>query len=117
MKFVFCLVASLMLSASPSLVSAQRSPAASSREEIAVVRSLRLTRSEPTAFCAASRTSYANPSYEDTYDFKAVVTQPRTGRVTSASGPVVGHLHACFGTTPDSATVSFYAEGTLHGAT
>lgn len=115
MKQLLCVIACL-LSASPALASAQRSKAVPPREEIAIVRSFRLSRRAPTAYCAAERTTYANASFDDTYDFKAVATNARTGRVTSASGPSVGHLHACFGPTADSEVVSFYAEGTLYGA-
>lgn len=109
-------VIAVLLSGWPALASAQRVRAAAPREEIAIVRSFRLSRRDPTAYCAAAHTTYANASFEDTYDFKAVATHPRTGRVASASGPTVGHLHACFGATSDSSVLSFYAEGTLYGA-
>ena len=104
----------LLLAAPEAFLAQQREGVP--REEIAIVRSFRLSRAAPTAYCAQERTSFASARFEDTYDFKAVATDASTGRVTSASGLVVGHLHACFGRTADSAVVSFYAEGTLHDA-
>lgn len=98
----------------PRVTDAQSARPVAPNEEIAIVRSSRLSRNTPTAYCAAARTTYANARFEDTYDFKAVATDSRSGRVTSASGPVVGHLHACFGATADSSVTSFYTEGTLH---
>lgn len=103
-------VVALLLATPLSMASAQATPP----EEIAIVRSFRLTRQTPTAYCAEARTSYPRTIFEDTYDFKAVATAAPTGRVTSASGPVVGTLHACFGASPDSTSTTFYAEGTLY---
>lgn len=45
----------------------------------------------------------------------AVTSRSADGRVTNATGSTVGHLHACFGATPDSLTESFHADGDLNG--
>ena len=94
---------------------AQRPVAGSSVEDIYIVRSLRLSRTAPGEFCAERRTGFPTPTLEDRYDFKAVTARTADGRVTSATGSTVGHLHACFGATADSLTESFYAEGDLNG--
>jgi hypothetical protein len=94
---------------------AQRPVPGSSVEDIYIVRSLRLSRTTPGAFCAESRTGFRAPTVEDRYDFKAVTARPADGHVTNAAGSTVGHLHACLGTTADSLTESFYAEGDLNG--
>src|SRR5512138_694431 len=83
---------------------AQRSVQDDRVEAIYVVRSVRLSRTPPSAFCAERRTGFASPRLEDRYDFKAVTARPSDGRVTSATGPTVGHLRACLGATSDSLT-------------
>jgi hypothetical protein len=80
-------------------------------EEIVILRSLRLSRSKPTDFCAPARTGFPPATSEDRYDFLAVATDAATGKVTSASGPRAGTLHACFGPSPEAGIASFYAEG------
>lgn len=82
-------------------------------EDIFVVRSWRLTRSEATAFCAQERTGFEKQTVEDTYHFKSVSTDTATGRVTDADVQVVGKLHACFGGTAEAGVFTFYAEGAL----
>jgi hypothetical protein len=96
-------------------VGAQRPAPGSSVEEIYVVRSLRLSRTAPGTYCAELRTGFSTATLEDRYDFKAVTARPADGRVTNATGPTVGHLHACFGGTSDSLVEGFYAEGDLNG--
>ena len=83
-------------------------------EDIYVVRSVRLERTPPTDFCAESRTGFRNVRAEDRYDFLAVETNESSGTVVDASGRRVGQVRACFGSTADSLTSSFYAEGTLN---
>ncbi len=80
-------------------------------EEIVILRSLRLSRTKPTDFCAPSRTGFPSATSEDRYDFLAVATDAANGKVTSPSGPRAGTLHACFGPTADPLVSSFYAEG------
>jgi hypothetical protein len=82
-----------------------------SPEEIVILRSLRLSRTKPTDFCAPSRTGFPPATSEDRYDFLAVATDAASGRVTSASGPRAGTLHACFGPSAEPGIASFYAEG------
>lgn len=84
-------------------------------EDIYVVRSVRLSRSEPTEFCSPSRTTFAGADSEDTFSFVPVVTRPKSGLVKSAAGAQVGSARACFGSTSDPAVRSFYLEGQLKG--
>jgi hypothetical protein len=94
---------------------AQRSAPDSSVEDIYIVRSLRLSRTTPGIYCAERRTGFSTATLEDRYDFQAVTARAADGLVTNASGPTVGHLHACFGATSDSLVERFDAEGDLNG--
>src|SRR5215204_1328288 len=113
MKFLplFAVLAPFMC----ATAAAQSSAPSRSVEDIYVVRSLRLSRTAPGTYCAERRTGFSTATLEDRYDFKAVTTRAADGRVTSASGPTVGHLHACFGPTSDSLVERFYAEGDVNG--
>ncbi|HWC99536.1 MAG TPA: hypothetical protein VG456_22405 [Candidatus Sulfopaludibacter sp.] len=93
---------------------AQRPHSDAGVEDIVIVRSVRLSRIAPSAFCAASHTKFSEATMEDRYDFKAVATDAASGRVTNANGARVGTLHACFGPTSDSLVFNFYAEGEVH---
>jgi hypothetical protein len=84
-------------------------------EEIYVVRSLRESRSVPTAFCSADRTGFDSTQFEDRYTFRSVATRSSDGRVTDANVQVIGFLRGCVGQTADPLVVSFYAEGQLAG--
>jgi len=84
-------------------------------EDIHVVRSLRIARSEPGEFCSTRRTTFGDVLYEDRYTFAAVTTAPSTGFVTEAQGTQAGSVHACFGSTSDPTVINFYAEGDLNG--
>jgi hypothetical protein len=81
-------------------------------EEIYIVRSWR---GAATTFCAEARTGYTKTYAEDTYTFRAVDTRASDGRVIGATAPIVGTLHACFGSTIESNVFTFYAEGVLNG--
>jgi hypothetical protein len=85
-------------------------------EDVYVLRSLRLARSEATSFCAQDRTGFDKMNVEDQYQFKSVTTRESDGVVTDSNVQTVGTLHACFGTTAEPQVYSFYAEGLL-GAT
>lgn len=113
MKLVILLAG--MATAASATAAAQQSASDSRVEVIYVVRSLRLSRISPSDYCAERRTGFPAPTFEDQYDFKAVTTRPADGRVTNATGPTIGHLHACFGVTSDSLSSLFYAEGDLNG--
>jgi len=82
-------------------------------EEIRILRSLRVSRTTPTDFCAPTRTGYAEAAAEDRLEFRAVATEGATGRVTNAHGALSGTARACFGPTSDPQVVSFYAEGEI----
>lgn len=103
----------LMLAALSSLAQSQAPRADTGIEEISILRSVRLSRVDPTDFCAPSRTGFSRAAMEDRYDFKSVATAAASGEVTGADGPRVGTLHACFGPTADAAVVNFYAEGSV----
>ena len=92
-------------------IGAQAPPSGAPVEEIVILRSLRLSRSKPTDFCAPARTGFPPATSEDRYDFLAVATDAGSGKVTSASGPRAGTLHACFGPSGEPGISSFYAEG------
>ena len=81
-------------------------------EDIYVVRSVRLSRVTPTAFCAAKRVGFDSQN-DDQYSFKAVATRAADGTITNAAGPEAGRAHACFGPTSDPSILNFYAEGSL----
>jgi hypothetical protein len=83
-------------------------------EDIYVVRSLRLSRIVPTAFCDATRTGSRMDS-EDQYNFQSLSTNTADGTVTDVNVATVGTLHACFGPTSDPTRFTFYAEGGLGG--
>jgi hypothetical protein len=97
-KLVVVIIAGLG-SFEPAAAAAQQSSTGSSVEDIYVVRSLRLSRSGPSDYCAERRTGFPAATFEDQYDFKAVTARPTDGRVTGAAGPTVGHLHTCCGVT------------------
>jgi hypothetical protein len=101
----------LCMSAMTPPTAAQAPRRDASPEEIVILRSLRLSRTKPTDFCAPSRTGFPPATSEDRYDFLAVATDAASGRVTSASGPRAGTLHACFGPSAEPGIASFYAEG------
>ncbi len=96
-------------------VSGQSRPAASSVEDIHIVRSLRLSRAEPTTFCSPSKTAFSDVQYEDRYTFAAVATRSDDGFVTDARSKEVGSARGCFGQTPDPTVLNFYIEGASSG--
>ena len=82
-------------------------------EQIYVARSLRLSRTEPTSYCAPERTGFPGATYEDRYTFHSVATRASDGLVTSANAGTIGRLHACVGATLDPLIRNFYAEGNI----
>ena len=102
-------------------VSSHASQVATSRqaqspvEEIYIARSLRESRSAPSAFCSAERTGFDNSQYEDRYTFRSVATRTSDGRVTDPGVQAIGHLRGCVGQTADALVANFYAEGQLAG--
>jgi len=96
-------------------VAAQDRRADQSLEDIVILRSLLMVRTQPTEFCAPARTGFAAATSEDQYEFKAVATEAASGMVTNAGGVRAGRLHACFSPTPDSLIIAFYAEGEVGG--
>lgn len=105
----------LALWCAASVAYAQDLDVQASVEEIFILRSVQLSRVAPTAFCDSERTGNPTPLNEGEYEFRAVTATASSGLVTSASGPTVGRLKGCFGATPDSSMLSFYAEAVVHG--
>ena len=112
-----CAITVLGLALLGQTVAGQSPRADASLEDIFVLRSLLLSRTPPTDFCAPDRTGFAAATSEDHYEFKAVATDAASGRVTNAGDVRAGKLHACFGPTPDSLISTFYSEGEVGGVT
>ena len=91
----------------------------SAREEIFVLRSLRLERSAKSTWCTAERTGFTPVAggflFEDRYSMWSVSMQPDLGRIVNAKSHVAGDLHACFAQMEPRGTVHFYAEGRIAG--
>lgn len=91
----------------------------SAREDIFVLRSLRLERSAKSAWCTAERTGFTPVAggflLEDRYSMWAVTVHPDTGRVASAKSREVGELRACFAQAAEPRVVHFHAEGRIAG--
>jgi len=86
-----------------------------SKEEIYIIRSVRVSRVSPSEYCAQSRTGFADASFEDQYVFHAVTTRANDGGVTNPLGNKTASLHACFGKTADPNLRNFYGEGEIVG--
>lgn len=117
-RFLFSLVLMLALpTAAPPSARCQSRDVTSARnpevEEIYVAHAVRRSRMAPTSFCGESRTGFGKPIFEDRFGFRSIRTRPSDGRMVSSHGQVIGNMHVCFGVTADSATLNFYAEGTL----
>jgi hypothetical protein len=82
-------------------------------EEIIIARSWRESRVAPTAYCGESRTHFGNVLFEDRYTFYSVQTRASDGQIVNAKAGRIGTMRACFGSTADSSTVTFYAEGSF----
>lgn len=71
-----------------SLLSAQHVSTAEDghKEEIYVIRSVRMSRNAPTEYCAQSKTGFADSVFEDRYVFHPVTTRAEDGAVISTVG-------------------------------
>jgi hypothetical protein len=85
------------------------------KEEIYVIRSVRVSRIAPTEYCAQSKTGFPDTVFEDKYVFHPVTTRAEDGAILSTVGKDIASLHACFGKTTDPNLLNFYAEGELAG--
>ena len=99
---------------SPSMVQA-----ASAREDIYILRSLREERTPKSTWCTAERAGFApfNSEFllDDRFAMWSMQVQPRDGRITDAKSNRVGELRTCIGLTTDPKVFNFYAEGQLAG--
>jgi hypothetical protein len=86
------------------------------KEEIYVIRSIRLSRDVPSEYCAAAHTGFSDPISEAKFVFHPVTTREKDGAIISTEGQKAASLHACFGKTGDPKITSFYGEGELAGA-
>jgi hypothetical protein len=82
-------------------------------EDIYIARSMRESRIAPTGFCAQGRIGFGSVTVEDQYTFRSTATRAADGLLVDTNVNTIGRLHACFGSTPDPATVNFYGEGVL----
>jgi hypothetical protein len=85
------------------------------KEEIYVIRSVRISRITPTEYCAQSQTGFADTVFEDRYVFHPVTTRAEDGAVVSTAGKEIASLHACFGKMTDPNLLNFYGEGEIAG--
>lgn len=85
------------------------------KEEIYVIRSVRLSRDVPGEYCAPTHTGFPDPISEAKFVFYPVTTRTKDGVVISTEGQKAASLHACFGKTGDPRFVTFYGEGELQG--
>src|SRR5262249_15171966 len=65
-------------------------------EDIYVVRTVRVLRTAPTAFCDPGKTGIGPPSLEDTFEFHSIGVSPGASLSQNASGKVVGSTRACY---------------------
>lgn len=91
----------------------EESESGQSVEEIYAVRSLRLSRENPTSKCAEERTGFQNVRVEDRFKFQSLKVETATGQVGDANAATVGELIGCFGSTSNPSNFNFYAEGSL----
>jgi hypothetical protein len=94
---------------------AQSAGSGSPVEDVYIARSLRLSRTSPTAYCRADRAGFPGATAEDQYTFHSTATRSSDGLMTSAKVATIGRLHACLGPTADPVTQDFYGEGMLGG--
>ena len=98
-----------------SFANGQGSAAKSDVEDVYILRSIRLSRTDPTDFCSQSRTTFAGSRSEDRFSFVPVTTDSKSGMVRGIDGVATATLRACFGSTDRPETVNFYGEGELRG--
>lgn len=115
----FVLLASAMLGCATPNSGPGNAPAAGSREDIYVLRSVREERNPKSNWCTAERTGFTpfNNGFlvEDRYTMWSVAVQPQDGRIFDAKAGIAGDLHACFGATADPKVISFYTDGRIAG--
>ena len=85
------------------------------KEDIYVIRSIRLSREAPSEYCAPAHTGFPDPAFEAKFVFHPVTTRAGDGAVISTEGQKAASLHACFGKTADPRLLTFYGEGELAG--
>ncbi len=90
-------------------------PAASTVEDMYVLRSVRESRAQPSEVCAPSRSKLQEPAWEDKYTFRSVATNETDGRVVNADVNTVGSIRACFGKTKDPEVLELYGEVSING--
>ena len=90
-------------------------PDRAKKEDIYVIRSIRLSRDVPSEYCAPAHTGFSDPISEAKFDFYPVTTRTKDGAVISTEGQKAASLHACFGKMGDPRLTSFYGEGEVAG--
>lgn len=94
---------------------APRAAPPSAVEDIYVLRSVREARGNPSEACLPARSKLQDPAWEDQYTFRAVATDPTSGRITEAEAASVGKIRACFGRTADAAIMELYGDFEIDG--
>lgn len=116
-RFLFFFFTCALTTLAPSCAWSQDRGATSTRrpqvEDIYVAHAVRQSRITPTGFCDESRIGFGKALFEDHFVFRSIQTDPSDGRIVSADVQAIGNMHVCFGATADSATLNFYANGTL----
>ena len=115
---VLSVVFSTTLSSCAGPLAVETTQMTSSREDIHVLRSLRVERIAKSTWCSQERAGFAPLKdflLEDRFTMWSVQVQPQDGRVVNAKVNQVGQLATCFGATSDPKTVNFYAEGQISG--
>jgi hypothetical protein len=87
------------------------SPAPKPKEDIYVVRSVRLSRTAPTEFCSKMDSRFGKPSNEGDFLLESVRTAD--GIVLGTDEKTVGKSHLCFGSGSDPKTLSLFVKGNL----
>jgi hypothetical protein len=86
-------------------------------EDIYIARSIRESRVTPTDFSTQARTGFGSQIYEDRFTMQSTATRASDGLMTDDNVNTIGRLRTCNGTTPDSKTTNFYAEGVFGAMT
>lgn len=89
--------------------------AASTVEDIYVLRSVRESRAKPSDACAPSRSNLQEPAWEDQYTFRSIATNADDGRVLNTNVKTVGSIRACFGKTKDPEVLELYGDVSING--
>jgi len=112
-SFVSNLAATALFMGVQTLPALAESPAPKSKEDIYVVRSVRITRIAPTDFCSQVDPGFGKPTSEGDFLFKSLSVSAADGLVVDANLKTVGRAHACVGAGSDPKAITFFIKGNL----